>query len=224
MPEVTYSFPTCRTPGCRTLAQPGYADRGLCDPCEQRGIEALQALPADHLELLPLVWEKQSGGLGPSGPNGFEPSEPVNLATDALVREIEYAVRQWHEIVRDRAGLPVAERVYGITDCCRQLEAFYSALIAVPEWSVCSYPDRGVTTMDGPGAVVWMSKLHRRARIRIGIVELVMELPGKCQECGWPSLRHRDTRDTVWCDHCRESWTWDDYQEILATSVWGATV
>lgn len=198
----------CRTDNCRTIPTDGYANRGLCAVCEAAGREALKALPQAHRDLLPLVGEKPATGIGATG-GKFGPSVPINLAVDALVREIRYAVEQWEVILRDRARL--GKPLKTVPDGCKLLAAWWAAFLATPPWAVATYPDWRITTMDGPDAIVWLTSLHRRAVATIGQTVMVMEIPGICPACRHPSLRHRDSDDIMWCDNCRTHWPWDEY-------------
>jgi hypothetical protein len=217
-------FPTCRTPTCRSIPAPGYADRGLCGPCEHVGLDAIHSLADDHERLGPLMWEKPAAGVAATG-GAFGPSDPVNVAVVDLVAEIEYTVALWEEITRDRARLsPVPGRRWQISRACTVLGNHYSALLATPPWPVVDYT-RTITTMDGPDAVVWLTRLHHRATARIGDTALTIELPGLCPapDCGWPSLRHHDSADTMWCEHCRRRWPWNEYAAYVDLVTLGET-
>lgn len=215
---VTEPLTVCRFTNCRTVPEPGYADRGLCPFHEQTGLDAIGRLPLIYAALLPLVWDKPSALRHDTGRLNavFGPTDPGRWDIDALAGEIEWAVDTWAEIVRDRARLADAT---GLDAGCATLAAHYAVLVACPPVDVVDY-DRQLVTMDGPDAVVWLTRLYRRGYGHTGRLEREYVLPEPCWECGAEDLRHRDSRDTVWCGTCRNRWTWDQYQD--ATSLLAA--
>jgi hypothetical protein len=97
----------------------------------------------------------------------------------------------------------------------RTLSAHFSALVALGPTDYIDYGRRPATA-DGPDAVVALTTLHRRAVAAVGLRERTTDLPGTCHLCNWPSLKHRDGGNDVWCDHCRAVWPWDEYQDRVA--------
>lgn len=217
---MTDDFDRCYTPACRTRPEPGYAPRGLCAFHEAEGLDAIEALPCDFADLQPLVWDKQRGGLGEIGGGAFGPSEPINYAADSLAREIAYTAVQWEAVVRERARLAdmpeVAQPTYDdLNRAARTLAAHYSALLATPATDLLDYDGQPATAC-GADAVVALTALHRRARSMVGLTTKTTAEPGPCPHCGHETLRHRDGSDTVHCVTCRQSMTWNDYQDSIS--------
>lgn len=215
----------CRNPRCRTPVEPGYAPRGLCQPEETAGLEAIQALPGDYAALQPLVWDKPSGGIGTVG-TPFGPTVPINLAADELANEIAYTAVVWEITVRERVRLseaPDQQAAAGYRDLCRAatiLAAHYSVLLALPSTDHVDYHER-LAVADGVEAILALTALHRRARIHAGITSPTTTVPGLCGECDRPGLQHRDGADTVYCRYCHAEWDWATYRNHVAVVPFG---
>lgn len=217
---MTDDVDRCRTPACRTTPTPGYAPRGLCPFHEAEGLDAIESLPSDWSDLQPLVWDKLRAGLSEAGGGKFGPSEPINYAADALGREIAYTAVQWEAVVRERVRLSevpeVAQPTYDdLARAARTLAAHYSALVATPDTDLLDY-DGNPTTADGIDAIISLAALHRRARSMVGLTTKTTAEPGTCPNCGHETLRHRDGADDVHCATCRQSMTWNDYQDTIS--------
>lgn len=214
--NIRYSFTICRTTNCRTVPEPGYADRGPCVRHEQDARTAIDALPDDHTNLLPLVWDKTKRGNAPTGV--FGPHDECDWNIDALAGEIAYAAVQWGEIVADRARLSTPGDVRA---ACQVLGAHFLALIATPECTVVGY-DRTIGYLDGLDAAIWLTSLHRRAVAYIGVTTRTRRLPGVCPACNSPTLDHNDGADLVRCARCRKVWTWKEYDLHVELTTWGS--
>lgn len=112
---------------------------------------------------------------------------------------------------------------------CTTLTRHYPALLNCPSWTVVNH-DRTITDMDGPGAIVWLMGLHRRANRNTGLIERAAMLPEKCPECARAHMRHveggnavGDDRGTVWCPSCSLRWTWDEYMTYTERLIFGGT-
>ena len=60
----------CHAVTCRTTPTPGYADRGLCAGCEAATRDALHQLPQNHRDLMRMIGEKPTAGIGATGGAG----------------------------------------------------------------------------------------------------------------------------------------------------------
>lgn len=210
----------CRTPGCRTTPESGYAPRGLCGWCETRGLEAIDAQCYDWSDLQALIFDKARGGLDivrvPFGPSG-----PINEVADTIARKIAYLAVLWEIAVCELARLsdpPNQQAMATYSDLARAsraLAAHYTALLAVRDHDHIDY-DRKPATADGVDAVIDMTATHRQARWLIGVTAKTTSEPGACPACGRETLRHRDGADTVWCVTCENVMSWDDYQDSVA--------
>lgn len=203
----------CRTDTCRTTPAPGYADRGLCDMCERRGMTALTELPRLWFDLGPLVREKPATGIGTTG-GTFGPSVPLNLHADALVRDIGHVTALWAEIVRDRRGM--SPHIGTVRDRCLTLRTHWSVLISVRDWPVANQHDHtfgavDAYTLDGVDGIIDLTRLHARAVATVGQTAQMIDLPGICNVCQHPSLRHRDGDDTMTCGWCHTVKPWVEY-------------
>lgn len=219
---ATESFTVCRFTNCRTVPEAGYADRGLCPFHEQTGLDALTALPDAYAAVRAAVWDKPTALRHDTGRinSVFGPSDPGQWDMDALAGEIDWVTDLWAEIVRERAQLADAS---GVVAACETLGAHYAALVAIPPTDVAGY-DRQIVTLDGPDAIVWLTRLYRRARAAAGDLERTYVVAGTCHLCGAEDLRHRDSRDAVWCGQCRARWTWDQYMAVMEADLFGVPV
>lgn len=219
IPEAAVTAEYCRAPGCRTRPEPDYAPRGLCQWCEDRGLEAINGLPYDWDDLQPLVWDKPAGGLGVTG-GKFGPSEPVNYNAAALAGEIAYTAVLWEIVVRERARLSeVAMRSWpdgnDLNRAVRVLAAHYTALLSIRDRHDYDGYDGRPASADGVDVVVALTALHRRARSMVGITDRQTSVPGMCSVCHTETLRHRDGADNVFCAGCGATWTWDEHQDAV---------
>lgn len=221
MPEI-YSFPLCRNPGCRSVKESGYADRGLCVGHEAAGVEALGLLGNDWSCLQPLIWDKLVGAPSSDGPAPFGPSLPFcDLAVDALAHEIIYTAVVWEIAVRDRAGLSDAPNQHGqgtyvdLTRAQRILSGNWPVLLNLGPTKYMSYEYRKPAESDGIDGILKLTELHRRARSRIGWTKQTHTVAGACGSCGREQLRHQDESEEVTCAACRWMCTWDAYQDAL---------
>src|SRR5690242_11967583 len=99
-------IPTCRNLTCRTLAHPGYADRGMGEACARTTLDAFRALPGAYARLVPRVRERpRRAVLTPLGGKPG-PMVPLDVEMDSFLRKIEWTVALWEEVVRERAGRP----------------------------------------------------------------------------------------------------------------------
>jgi len=215
----TPSYPLCRTPACRTTKTPGYADRGLCQYHETAGLEAIEALPGDWADLQPLVWDKADLGMTDGGLVPFGPTLPIDLAADALARELAYTAVVWEIAVRERAGLSdsIGQDVMPggpeLAAAARTLAAHYSVLLALGPVDHETY-DRHEATADGVDAVINLTGLHKKARAHIGADARTTNVAGVCPNCGAEELRHRDGGD-VRCARCRTCWSYEAYLDYI---------
>jgi hypothetical protein len=208
VPGAIQSYPICRTPVCRTTPRPGYADAGLCMFHERIGLEAVQELPRLHVALGAILFDRPA----PKWSNTlrvFGPCDPLNVNAIGLQWEIGWMLDQWTEIVADRGGLTPRWEI---------LDAHYPLLLGAPRCAV-TFPDWTVGDMDGIEAITAFTDLHGRARTFDPEADRVEEVPGVCARCSRASLRHKTNGDTVWCDHCRTTVSWQAYDEAQSFLV-----
>jgi hypothetical protein len=224
MPEL-YPFHLCRTLGCRTPKEPGYADRELCQPHEVAGLEAIGRLPRDWSDLEPLIWDKGAARHDTGRIDSvFGPTEPIDIGADALARELVYTACVWEIAVRAQASLwdaPNQHAMGGYQDLARAsrtLVAHYPVLLSIDRHEHMGY-DRKPAVMDGVDAVISLTSLHRRAHNKVGFTRMTHEVPGGCGNCGRETLRHKDPdgreQDDVFCALCHWTCSWDVYVDVM---------
>jgi hypothetical protein len=208
MPEAIQAYTLCRSQNCRTRPRPGYADNELCLFHERIGLEAVRELPRLFVDLGGILFDRPA----PKWSNTnrvFGPCDPLNINAIGVQWEIGWMLDQWTEIVADRGGLTPRWEI---------LDAHYPLLLGAPKCAV-TLPDWTLGEMDGIDAVIALTNLHGRARTLDPAAERVEEVPGVCARCSRASLRHKTNGNTVWCDNCRVTVSWQAYDEAQAFLV-----
>jgi hypothetical protein len=67
--------------------------------------------------------------------------------------------------------------------------------------------------VSGAQGVLDLAASHQHARSMLGLTEPVYAMKGRCRCCGWSALRVRAGSDTIWCEHCRDTMTRDEYDQ-----------
>ena len=161
--------PVTRTPGTATA-------RGFCLPCERHGQFAISELPQDWRKLHTMI-AAGGGGFGAGIPtNRVDPPIPLRIGIDNVMREIAWALVTWELPVREVARLSeVAEKqVRPEVEVPRGagcLVTHYDVLLALPATDYLDYA-MGPSTLDGLGAIVYLTRLHHLARSTIGESQL----------------------------------------------------
>lgn len=193
----------------------------MCEPCLDGGARDLRALVYDYLDLEQLLGVKiNTRGQDHRIAGTRELSVPYALGIDALQREIWHALTTWEEIVRDEVGLPEpAHHVrvgWAVQHAVAVLEPRVAHLVALGPVAVYLPGSTEPVDQTGVDAMLTFMALHRRSRVALGLTRRIEMLYGECSACGWAALRRESGSETVYCDHCHDSRTWDDYRRWLA--------
>jgi ribosomal protein L37AE/L43A len=193
---------------------------GICEPicqwCADNAAADIAALPADYVDLKQDL-ERRCGmsetKIARPNPTSVE---PIDLFVDELCADIAWTLTVWEIPVREAARLaPEARQVrpgVAVAAAAALLSTHIEVLAALP--ATVGYADglaAGPVLRSGRDGIDALRKLHARARTRLGITLRVFRLPGDCSRCGRWALRRLDGSNTVWCDNCRQTWTYDDY-------------
>ena len=221
--------------GGERVIVPGQTYRTFCDPDRDRIQAALDDLPARYTDLGDRIGDKgHADGPRVSGGGRTAPI-PINLAVDALTRQVEEIVLSWDERVRVVArltDLTAPTRAAAVTAACRMLAAHVDALLALPGDDMTRtmdlsraehlpndaigwvHPAGGwveyYTTLSGADAGVEILNLHHRAMKLLGHAPQHHDLITACWQCGERALRRHDgtagLADHVECLRCREQY------------------
>lgn len=190
----------------------------LCSGCLGRAHADIAALPDDYAalaaELVP------AGGAATNGRvSGGDTDAPIPLAlpTEALQRDIVWALTVWEQPVREAARLsgPPAGRVrdvWAVASAARVLAPRVHLLAGLaPTWGYADGLDAGPVLRDGVYGVEQLRTLHARAERVLGRRRQLRQ-PGACSSCGAEALLRDDGSDTVHCARCGRHWTYRDYR------------
>lgn len=203
----------------------------ICEWCATVAAEEINLLPVDYFDLKrdcarPAGFSETK--IARPHPAGIE---PIDLHSDELCADIAWTLTVWEPPVREAARLG-AEAVrgvrpgYAVTVAARLLAAHVHVLAALPpQVGYADGLDAGPVLRTGRDGIDRLRALHARARTRLGVTRRIFQLPGECSKCARWALRRQDGGDTVWCAHCRQTWTYDDYCKYvnLTTAALGAT-
>jgi hypothetical protein len=148
-----------------------------------------------------------------------EPPVPYALGIDTLQRDIWHALTTWEEILREHVGLSEpAQRVragWAVQHAVAILEPRLAQLVAIGPVAV--YPLGSTEPVDETGldAVATFTALHKRSRSALGLTRHIDMLYGECPACGYSALRRQSGSEVVYCDHCDDWRTWDEYRRWL---------
>jgi hypothetical protein len=212
----------------RAVQKPADAtDTPLCDACLGMGQTAADKLLLDYRDLEQLIpptlgqW-----GDGQPGHSGEAPI-PINTAVEALQRAIWWVATTWAEALAERYRLadpPTRVRDgHAVQWALGIIRPRLADLARLPEVELADYPladpDRAVqvgtavvVTIPGAQGVLDLARLHRRATAALGLNGDTRKLPGHCRDCARPDLRQDNGSDTVYCGHCGNRQTRDDYE------------
>lgn len=206
-------------------AEPGWLGDDhdpMCPSCYRGVAAAIDALPHDYLMLSrDLI---KTGGTPDEAIARPKPKStpPLDLGVDDLMRRLVWTAGIWEFHVRDHLGLqelPMESMRPGwlLNRAALCLVRHLPDLIRLPP--VLAYldgPDHDPVNRDGIDAALTFVHLHRRALARLGLVEPVFQLPGPCPGCNAPALRRVAGREHVWCEQCKRSWPYTEYQRYVA--------
>lgn len=214
----------CRTPEVSTSLG------SLCESCEKRGKVTIGSLLSDYIALSEeLAPTGATLGAG-VGSNRVDPPLPVRMDVDAQMRHIRWIVVRWAPRVRNMARLTpldfegAAHRA-AVEVGLQVLQDHYNDLLTHPTVVIQDYRSGAWTSMDGPGAVVEMARIHRRSRLILGITrvweEREMPCPGEplSDGCGERTLGTYIGSGRVECARCGWFCTTDDYAKYVLTNV-----
>lgn len=214
----------------RITQQAGDADRhALCDPCLHAAAFAVQALPRDWYALEQLLPPGARAWDGVRAHDGHP--APLNLAAEALQRDIWWITTAWEDVARDLHHLSPSLRGRegpAVLRACTILGVRLGALSDVDPVPMHDYPyadpDQATTLYAGhtfatiPGAqgVLDLIRLHQRSAAMLGLTSPVRHLPGVCPGCGGEDLRQNQPRfrgdeQFVYCASCDCVRSYDEY-------------
>jgi hypothetical protein len=197
----------------------------LCEGCLLAAERAVPALVLDYRDLeqhLPL----SLGQWGDGQPASRDDHPvPLNLAVEALQREIWHVLTTWEEVVRERERLSdsVTGQVragWAVQAAAQILTPRVRLLAAVGPVLLNGYPNldeddlhrfEGIEYADVPGwrGVVDFRRLHDRARMLLGLTapreEKIELLP--CRDCDARSLYRLPGDDRVYCGNSDDNCT-----------------
>ncbi|MEV4672708.1 hypothetical protein AB0K34_13720 [Actinomadura sp. NPDC049382] len=221
--------------GGERVIVPAQTYRTFCDPCRDRIRDCLEDLPARYGDLRDRIGDKgRTDGPRVSG-GGRTAPVPINLAVDALLRQVEEIVLSWDERVRAVARLTdlTAPSVStAVTAASGMLVAHVDVLLGLDPQDMTRsmdlaraehLPDDATgwvdpagewiqyyTALSGADAGREILNLHHRALKILGQTPLHHDLIVTCWACGERDLRRHDgsagLADHVECLHCREQY------------------
>ncbi len=231
--------PRCRDYDRTTETAAVTTDLPLCDADLGHAAMAVSRLVLDYRDLENLlpktISEWSDGQPGHSG----EAPIPLRLNVEALQREIWHLTTAWAEVLADthRLADPPAPVRMGraVLDAVTVIEPRITILAAIGVTQFASYPHddeavifgtrqpvvfgrypRTITLsyITGAQGLLDMAHAHERARTILGLTRDIRHLPGHCQakRCGRAELYQERGSDTVWCGHCGNTMTRDDYE------------
>ncbi len=145
---------------------------------------------------------------------------PLNLAADALMRRITMVCGQWEDQLRDHLGLEQVpgnvRSAFAVHRACALFAGRLLDLIAMPPRVFYDCQTERLVRLDGIHAVINLRALRRRAIEFLGTEEAVIRLPGDCPGCGALALHRHDGGDVVWCEQCKRSWPYPEYERYVS--------
>lgn len=162
----------CRRRDARSGEPSPAGERGFCLPCERHGQFAISELPGDWRRLHEMIGVA-GGGFAVSIPSGqVDPPIPLRVSIDAIMRDINWTLIAWELAVRDKARLSAVSE-HGVRAevevprAAATLVTHYDTLLSLPPTDYLDYAI-GPHTMDGPAAMMSLTRLHHLARSAIG--------------------------------------------------------
>lgn len=170
-------------------------ERGFCLPCECHGRYAISELRYDYVQLYTRIAAGGSGlSLTSVRVKQVDAPIPLRLNIDQLMRDIAWTLVVWELPVREHARLsPVAEKsvrpAVAVRRATTLLTAHYSVLLALGPTDYIDYA-HGLSTADGPDAIVALTRLHHLSRAAIGLNRIAepRQLPCPAEGCGQYAL------------------------------------
>jgi hypothetical protein len=211
-----------RCASCRTLL----ADElPLCERCRPVAASDIAALAVDYGALAGLAPPRGAPAQRVSGTH--TPSVPIDLAADALARDIAWRCGAWEPPVREAAGLPPAPERAPMARLVHRASALLSSSLSdfLALGDTWGYPDgieAGCVARSGLNGVLSLQRLHRQAGWLLGLTAPATHLPGMCRHCGAQALTRPSGTDDVQCRHCRRTATVAEYR-VDASLILGRT-
>lgn len=185
----------------------------ICTGCFNRCKSDLNMLRYDYVDLAQLMVPRETR----SDANIFrtkpESSPPLDLQVLTLRSDIAEALvateDAMRERLRDRPRDTPTREGYSVDQAVRYLEARVDHIAEIPTIGHEKAPD-------GISMLGWYSTLHRRARRAAGLLLPSVKVAGSCPRCAVTALRrHADDHEKVWCGHCHQQMSRDDYHKSL---------
>lgn len=190
---------------------------GLCEPCFDAAGPAIAALTYDYVDLEQMMIPG-AGRVGDPVSGSRELSIVINLDAEGHQRAIWLAATTWEEILREVDRLP--DRPLVVRDgwaVQRAVEIIGPRLrLLAGLGPVAVMFDGEPVDMDGSDGIVNLVRLHAISRSMLGLTLKIEQLPGECSGCQMSTLRRVSGSETVYCDACERTWTWDAYHEYAA--------
>lgn len=153
---------------------------------------------------------------------------PVDTAVDELRERIAWSVRQWAEVLSVQLGIGQhpyehtrrAWQVWHASDVIAQhIPRMVGTAGVVARFDGRDRPSR---SMSGVAGLMSLAAMHREARVRLRVVEVIIGLPGDCASCGTQAIQRIAGDEHVYCHACGGRWAYADYRRYVALQVGGA--
>lgn len=199
----------------------------ICRGCHDATRATLNLLRYDYIDLSQLIPKPDTRSDGKIFRPKPESSPPINVAAWTLRGQIAYVVGVVAQVVRREMGCtprtlnaPVREGFALDGDVRFLLERVdtIAMLPGIEHYWLQESAD--VDNLDGPQIIGVLHALHRRARMMCGLDPRTITVPGDCPACETPSLRRPDDDpDRVWCQHCRQKMTAEEYNRAMRLQI-----
>lgn len=199
----------------------------LCEACLAGCAQTIHKLMLDWYDLEQTLARAASVGEVVSGTR--DRPIPIRQDVEALQAEIRHVLCTWEQILRDHEHLspPAPGRVrpgYAVQRAVRLLVPFAPVVACIPPVPVRpTGPTDAPEMLTGSDGLLGMVRLHGRAHYTLGLTAFTNSLPGECAQCGMAELAtadgdrrlvlaRADGSDTVFCRHCGDRRTRDEYE------------
>jgi hypothetical protein len=202
------------------------AFRGLCVTDTSQLRWAIEDMSRLYQELGDVLSDEPTkGGGGEKVSHTASLQVPLDLHIQALQAEIDHELLCWADPVAERLGIswdmesmrnrrPHTRIAVSAHLLAHALPVLLS-LREVAKLTWTTTDERPATVeRDGLDGALELLHLHRRARQGAGYRGDVHTMPTPCPRCERTTLQRRDGAELVTCAYCRQTWSWDDYQEI----------
>lgn len=207
----------------------------LCADCELDAAREVAGLGRDHDDLGALI-ARRDVACDVRVTTSGEPAVPLDLAVDALMRDIAWSLALWEDPVREAAGLTPAPTypcrpAWTVGRALRVLTPRVSLLAALPAmWCYADGVDQACVERSGFDGLCALRRLHSRAFTVLGLSSPLVRLPGACPRCGTEALTRESAAEAVnriharvLCAHCGMKIEADAYADYVEMRLDAAT-